>query len=232
MCVKPRKSKVSGRFRPSSTLSCCANLPKQIVEPLSLALLRFRSDPLEVRERGLSVLCPGRVSLGGFPVGRAPSLRRVLGRYPRVPRLLRYYGHVRPLDGLLTGLRLVAFPDPPAAHHSRRGPVEVSRFPCRRHVLACRGLGPRLECSLQARVLRRQHRGHPRFKSALAPATCFFSGLFLPARQLVPLRFGSQVTLRPARDGLPRVELLLGLDLMRCSHLISPASSCRSPGAP
>ena len=47
------------------------------------------------------VLRPGRVSLSGFPVGRAPSLHRLLGRYPRVRRLLRYYERVRLLEGVL-----------------------------------------------------------------------------------------------------------------------------------
>src|SRR5438093_512992 len=131
-----------------------------------------------MRERAFPVLCPVRVSVGGFPVGLAPSLHRILGRYPRVLRLPRYYVRVRLLGGIPSGLRLVVFPLLPATHHTRRGSSEVSRFPFRRHVLACRSLRPRLERSAQARVLRALRHGHPRKTSALAPATSPFRGSF------------------------------------------------------
>ena len=91
---------------------------------------------------------PGRASSLGFPLGRAPFLHRLDGRYPRLRRLLRYHAPVRLLEGLQLrgtcpyGLRLVVFPRLPAAHHGRTGTLEVSRLPCRRHVLTCRGLDP------------------------------------------------------------------------------------------
>jgi hypothetical protein len=54
-------------------------------------------------------------------MGRAPSLHRLDGRYPRLRRLLagRYYERVRLLGGLLR-VAAFAFPPVPAAHHVRR----------------------------------------------------------------------------------------------------------------
>jgi len=76
------------------------DVTQQVRERLSSSLLRSLSDPIEyvsARARRC-VRCAFRRS--NFPVGRAPSLHRVLGRYPRVPRLLRYYERVRLLGGL------------------------------------------------------------------------------------------------------------------------------------
>jgi len=78
------------------------------------------------------VLCRERVSCSGFPLGLGPSLHRLDGRYPRLRRLLRYYGRVRLLDRSLCGARLVAFPQLLAVHHRRTSAFEVSRLPCRK----------------------------------------------------------------------------------------------------
>jgi len=111
-------------------------------------VLRSLADPLGDVGAEFRALGPVRVSPSGFPVGRAPSLHRLPGRYPRVRRLLagRYYERVRLLRGLRLrgshpyGLRLFAFPCLPPASFDGRAPSEVSRFPCMRHVCACRAL--------------------------------------------------------------------------------------------
>ena len=91
-------------------------------------------------------LSPARSFSGVASLGRVPSLHRLDGRYPRLRRLLagRYYERVRLLGGLLR-ITACAFPPVPPRHHQRVGPSEVSRFPCMRHVCACRTLGPRRE---------------------------------------------------------------------------------------
>jgi len=99
----------------------------------------FLSDPLQVRGRAFPALSPARVSWSEFSLGRTPSLHRLDGRYPRLRRLLRYYACVRLLGGLWPRLVDSTFPQLPAAHHvERRGASEVSRFPCRGHLRACR----------------------------------------------------------------------------------------------
>ena len=116
-------------------------MAQQVGEPFPFSFLRSLSDPLQARERAFPVLSPERVSWSRFPVGRALSLHRLLGRYPRVRRLLagRYSARVRLLEGLLR-ISVMAFPPVPAVHHRPAGPFEVSRFPCMRRVWPCRTL--------------------------------------------------------------------------------------------
>jgi hypothetical protein len=109
------------------------DMAQQIGEPFPFPLLCSLSDPLQGRERACPVLSPERVSWSRFPVGRALSLHRLDGRYPRLRRLLagRYSARVRLLEGLLR-ITAVAFPPVPAVYHRPAGPFEVSRFPCMR----------------------------------------------------------------------------------------------------
>src|SRR4028119_1190239 len=83
---------------------------QQVDKPFPLLSCCSLSDPREICERACPVLSPGRVSLGGFPLRRTPSLHLLHGRYPRVRRLPWYYARDRLLDGLHRGLRLVALP--------------------------------------------------------------------------------------------------------------------------
>lgn len=115
---------------------------EQVVEPFLLVRLRAFAHPVQMHVDVLPALCRGRSGCPRFSLGHAPSLHRLDGRYPRLRRLLagRYYERVRLLDAYPSGLRLLAFPLVPPL---RWASIEVSRFPCMRHVRACRGLRPR-----------------------------------------------------------------------------------------
>src|SRR5262245_58827508 len=67
----------------------------QVAELRLLVLRCSVSDSLQVRGRTCPTLGPECVSWREFSLGLAPSLRRLDGRYPRLRRLLRYYGLVR-----------------------------------------------------------------------------------------------------------------------------------------
>jgi hypothetical protein len=116
----------------------------------------------------------------------------------------------------------------------RRGTSEVSRFPCRGHVQACRSLRPRKDAHGRAHSL--DHgRVAFRLEDSVGSFICLVSRLNAPARLLCLLRFGARVTHDAARIGIPGGELFPGQDSFDFISVLmssnSPAFLCRSPGA-
>ena len=189
----------------------------QVGEPLPFLLLRSLSDPLHLRWRASPVLCPVRVSVGGFPLGRGPSLHRLDGRYPRLRRF-RYWSC--PTPGASCEVRpaglLAAAHRPPSTTGPPPGPP---RFPCMceraelHDPASAAGPGPR--CSDPCHGL------PPGLKaSASVPARmgCFGAPSPGPLTRPPTLRLVGRTTLR--KGGLPGGELLPGQDLLDSSMLL------------
>ncbi len=138
----PPRLPVDARSRiPLQPEICCSpsldvvGVVQERCEPLFAVPSCCLTYPLQRSGRARPALRPERVALSPVPLGRPPSLHRLLHRSPGfVRRLPRYYGAVRLPTSVHHRRASVNFPARPAAPPTadRRG---TSRFP--REVLAC-----------------------------------------------------------------------------------------------